>query len=92
MSRRDGRRTLGPHRYFYEFAQINSITFAISRRSTSSGFGELGERLAINVGRIVLLRINLEVARQLLLLLLARQPGLGDDALARGDRQRVAEQ
>src|SRR5271169_574508 len=38
------------------------------------------------------MRIDFEVARQLLLLLLAREPRLWDDALACSDRQRVAEE
>ena len=54
--------------------------------------GELGERLAVDIRRVVLLRVDLEVARQLLLLLLARQFGLRDDALSGSHRQRVAEQ
>ena len=68
------------------------ITFAISTEIDQLRVWQLGERLAVNVRRIVLMRIDLEIARQLLLLLLARQPRLWDDAHARSDRQRVAEQ
>src|SRR5208283_393790 len=75
-----------------EFSQINIHHLRHLDEIDQLRVRELGERLAVNVRRIVLVRINLEVARQLLLLLLARQPRLRNDAHARSDRQRIAEE
>ena len=89
---RPARRDIGTTPLFDEFTQIDSHRLRYIEEIDLLRVIELRERLAVHIRRIVLMRINLKVARQLLLLLLARQPGLWDDALARRDRQRVAEE
>src|SRR5271169_6282252 len=75
-----------------EFAQINSHHCRQGDEINFFGIRQLGDRLAINVGRIILLRINLQVACELLLLVFARNLWLRDNALARRNWQRVAEE
>ena len=90
--RRDARRDTGPTPLFLEFTQINFHHLRQLDEIDLLRVLELSELFTLNVRRIVLLRINLKVARQLLLLFLARHPGLRDDANARSERQRIAEQ
>src|SRR5271169_5882996 len=77
---RRARRDNGTTPLFLEFTQINSQRLCHLEQIDQLRVRQLGERLAVNVWRIVLMRVNLKVARQLLLLLLARQPRLRDDA------------
>src|SRR5271169_1869760 len=89
---RRARRDNGTTPLFLELTQINSQRLRHLEEIDQLRVRQLGERLAVNVWRIVLMWINLKVARQLLLLLLARESRLWDDALARSERQRVAEE
>ncbi len=56
------------------------------------GIGELSEWLPVDVGRVVLPRVDLKVPRELFLLFFARKPRLRDDPLAGVDGQGVAEE
>src|SRR5208283_2590485 len=53
--------------------------------------GQFGEWFSIHVGRVVLVRIDLEITCQLLLLLLAGQLGLWNDPLTRVEWQGITE-
>src|SRR5579863_6094101 len=77
---------------FYELSEIDVHHLRHLAEIDQLRVWQLGERLTINVGWIVFMRINFEIACQLLLLLLTRQPGLRHDAHTRSNRQRVAEQ
>src|SRR5208282_6050865 len=77
---------------FLEFTQINIHHLRQLDEIDLLRVGELGELFAPDVRRIVLPRINLKVARPLLLLLFAWHLGLRDDANARSEWQRIAEQ
>src|SRR2546421_6314565 len=80
---RRARWDIGTTPLFYEFTQIDSRRLRYIEEIDLLRVRKLREWLAVHVRRIVLMRINLEIARQ---------PGLWDDALARRDRQRVAEE
>src|SRR5271165_3243328 len=77
---------------FLEFAHIDSHHLRHLDEIDQLGVRKRRDRLTVDIRRIVQLRINFEVARQLLLLLLTRQPRLRDDSLAGRKRQRIAEE
>src|SRR5271165_636367 len=76
----------------HEFAEIDIHRLRQRDQIHVRWVRELSERFAIDVGWIVLPRIDLEIARLLFLLILARQPRLGHNADAGIDRKRIAEQ
>src|SRR5208282_6666966 len=65
--------------WFLVFAQVDSHYLRHREEIDLLRVREFCERLAVHVRRIVLLRINLEVARPLLLLLFTRESWLWDD-------------
>src|SRR5208337_1329768 len=77
--------------FLHELAQVNSHHLRQGDEIHFLGIRQLGDRLAVNVGRIILVRINFKVARELFLLVFAWNLWLRDNPLARRNWQRVAE-
>src|SRR5271168_5657463 len=75
--------TPGTAPLFLELTQVDSHHLGQCDQIDLLRVCELGDRVTINLRRIVLMRINLEVTCELFLLLLARQPRLWNDAHAR---------